>query len=115
MGESIIRSLVRLGVTVAIFGAAYVFIVNPILDTTEDTINRAFDSADEAQKSLNEAFGGTNIDLSDFGEIQGIPDGALDEAIKNAPDKKTKKLLRCIDKAGSSVGELQACQQKFVE
>ena len=46
MTETLARSLIRLIVTVAILAAVYFFLVRPILDTTNDTIDKAFDGVD---------------------------------------------------------------------
>ncbi len=118
LAESAVRSLIRLVVTVAILGATYLLIVKPVLNTTETTVNRAFDSAggfeDEVNRSLQSA-GLDDVNIEDTDSIKGtIGNIDLGTAIKNAPDKKTKRLLRCIDRANGDVGAIVNCRQRFL-
>ena len=46
MTETLVRSLIRLIVTVAILAAVYFFLVRPILDTAEDTFGGVGNSID---------------------------------------------------------------------
>lgn len=112
MGESAVRGLIRLLVTVGILAAVYFLIVSPILDTTNETIDRAFDASSDLQESINEQLEESGVDkLPDF-DSQGT-NAALDQAIENAPDKRTKNLLRCIQRADGDVDAISACQQRF--
>jgi hypothetical protein len=115
MGESAVRSLIRLLVTVGILAGVYFFIVQPVLDTTNDTINRAFDASSGFQESINESLDQAGIDNVNFddGGLDQIGDVDLSAAIANAPDKRTKNLLRCIDRANGDVNEISQCQQRF--
>lgn len=112
MGESAVRGLIRLLLTVGVLAAVYFLIISPILDTTNDTIDRAFDATGGISETINESLeeagldGIGNIDSSDS-------DPALDAAIRNAPDRKTKRLLRCIQRAGSDVEAISRCQQRY--
>src|SRR5688500_15053941 len=76
MGESLVRGLIRLLVTVGILAAVYFFIVSPILDTTNETIDRAFDASSGFQESIDESLetaGIDNVDLENgLDEIGGI-------------------------------------------
>ena len=62
MGESAVRGLIRLLVTVGILAAVYFLIVSPILDTTNETIDRAFDASSDLQESINEQLGSGGLD-----------------------------------------------------
>jgi hypothetical protein len=114
MGESIVRSLIRLLVTVGVLAGVYFFIVSPILDTTNETIDRAFDASSGFQESINESLEQAGIDDVNVDDgLQGIGDVDLSGAIANAPDKRTKNLLRCIQRANGDVDEISRCQQRF--
>jgi hypothetical protein len=119
LAESVVRSLIRLAVTLAILGGTYLLIVKPILNTTESTVNRAFDSADGFQDEINRSLQSAGLDgvtITDPDSIKGaIGNANLKPAIKNAPDKKTKALLRCVDRAGGDVSKIVACQEKFLK
>ena len=114
MGESAVRGLIRLLVTVGTLAAVYFLIVAPILDTTNETINRAFDATGGIQESINESLQEAGIDdVPDF-DGKGSTNAALDQAIDNAPDKRTKQLLRCIQRADGDVDAISACQQRYL-
>jgi hypothetical protein len=99
-------------VTVGVLAAVYFLIVNPILDTTNDTIDRAFDASGDFQESINESLEEAGIDqIPNFDESG--TNAALDQAIKNAPDKRTEKLLRCIQNADGDVNKISTCQQRY--
>lgn len=112
MGESAVRGLIRLVVTVGVLAAIYFLIISPILDTTNETIDRAFDATGGIQQSINDSLEQAGID-----GIQSIDESganaALGQAIKNAPDKRTERLLRCIQRARTDIDKINRCQQRF--
>jgi hypothetical protein len=99
-------------VTVGVLAAVYFLIVAPILDTTNDTIDRAFDASSGFQESINESLQDAGIDEIPNFDNQGTNE-ALDQAIQNAPDKKTKRLLQCIQRADGDVSAISTCQQRY--
>jgi hypothetical protein len=113
LAESAIRSLIRLVVTVLVLGAAYLFIVRPILDTTENTFNRAFETGGSFQTEINRSLrsaGIGGVDLGDPGSVKAtVGDVDLGTAIANAPNRRTKRLLRCIDRADDDVAAISRC------
>lgn len=118
LAESAVRSLIRLVVTVAILGAVYLLILKPVLDTTENTVNRAFDSADSFQGGVNQSLRSAGLDGVNIGDADSIKSTIgnvnLKTAIKNAPDRRTKRLLRCIDRANGDIGDIVGCQQRLI-
>ena len=79
MSETLARSLIRLIVTVGILAAVYFFMIRPILDTTNDTIDKAFDSFDGVESSLDNAF-------EDAGDQQPAePDRRLEDGRRARP------------------------------
>lgn len=113
LAESLVRSLIRGLVTIAILAAVYFFIVKPVLDTTEDTVNGAFEQSFGIQQEVNdslESAGIGRIELGDPSSIENrIGDVDLSTAIANAPDRRTKRLLRCIDRADGEIEKISRC------
>jgi hypothetical protein len=95
MSETLARSLIRLIVTVGILAAVYLFMVRPILDTTNDTIDRAFD--------------GVNSSL----------DNAFDDAGVNPPNltgvgkTDAEKVLACVQRVEPDTTKMQKCAERF--
>jgi len=98
MTETLARSLIRLIVTVAILAAVYLFLVRPILDTTNDTIDRAFDS---------------------FGGVESSIDNAFDDAGVNPPNisgvgkTDAEKVLACVQRVQPNATRMQRCAARF--
>jgi hypothetical protein len=90
---TVINPIVRIIVVVAILGATYLFIVKPILDTT----NNAFDQ-----------FGSAFDDLPT--DIQDQVDNAFDD-LNDANARN--RLERCIKDAGSNVQRINRCVDRF--
>lgn len=111
---TIINPILKILTTVAILAAVYVFIVKPILDTTEETIDRGFESSQQlqqgiqgqVQQSLEQAQqladeAGASVDVTETTETTEI----------NGPD--AQRLLRCIQRANQDVVRMQACTERF--
>ena len=77
---TVINPIIKIVTVVAILAATYVFIVKPVLDTTESTIDRSFD-----------AFGGDFDDVP--AQIQEDVDAALEAS------NSSGALRNCIDRA----------------
>jgi len=78
---TVINPIIRIVTTVAILAAVGIFIVKPVLDTTESTIDRSFD-----------AFGDVGFD-----DLPGQIQGDIDRALKASNDSGS--LQRCIQPA----------------
>src|SRR3954447_19323489 len=103
-----INPLLKIITTVVILGAIYLFFVKPILDTTNDTIDRAFESTEPAFKQFSQAQKAADKQLQQAGISE---DKAL-KFSKQAQDN-ADKLLNCLQRAGSNTTKLTACGQKF--
>jgi type II secretory pathway pseudopilin PulG len=100
--------IIRLVVAIGILAAAYLFIVRPVLDTT----NNAIDSA-------NRSFGQGGISR----QIQRSIDQAnrhVQHAVKlslrqtrRQGGHDPKQLLRCVERARQDVQRLQACARRY--
>ena len=98
MAETLARTLIRLIATVAIFAAVYFFILKPILDTTTETIDRAFEGSqgitDQIQQSLDDS-------------------GLDDYDINLDSQRQAAKLLNCIQRANQDIERIQRCNSRF--
>lgn len=117
LAESLVRSLIRLVVTVAILVAIYLLIVKPVLETTESSVNSAFQGGGvELQQQVNDSLESAGLKGIDFGDPGSstvvIGDVDLGSAIENAPDRRTRRLLRCIDRANGDVAKIQRCTRR---
>jgi hypothetical protein len=93
---TIINPLLKIVTTVAILAAVYLFIVKPVLDTTEETFEGTFGALD----GLDE--------LPD--RIQSEVDDALDSSLSEAGLKRC--IRRAID-AGAEQQRISRCAERF--
>ncbi len=98
MTETLARSLIRLIVTVAILAAVYFFMVRPILDTTNNTIDKAFDSVDGIESSINDSFDNAGINAPNISGV-GKTDG--------------EKILACVQRVQPDTTKMQKCAERF--
>jgi len=92
---TIINPIIKIVTTVAVLGAVYLFIVKPILDTT----NEAFD-----QLGLGGAFEGLPADFQE--QVEGAFDEVDDESTR-------KRLERCIKEAATNTQRINRCVDRF--
>ena len=110
---SVTSGIVRLLVTVGILAAAYLFIVKPVLSTTDHAI-------DSANKSFEQSFG-TELDLGDIDktienankQVQIQIQRSFRQAKKKGNKGDPQKLVRCIQRAAGNVNRIQRCTVKF--
>ena len=89
--------LVGLVATILTLGAAYLFIVKPVLETTNDISNRAFDTAAPAIRQAQRA--------ARRAERQ--------QARGNAVSKRARRRANCILRASGDPDRIQACLRRF--
>ena len=95
---TVINPIIKIVTTVAILAATYVFIVKPVLDTTEESFN-----------TFGESFGG-------FDELPGQIQDQVDDAF--AQDGGSKRLQDCIERAisgagAADTGRVNRCIERF--
>jgi len=91
MTETLARSLIKLIVTVAILAAVYVFLVRPVLDTT----NNAFDSVNS---SIDHAFDDAGINTPN---------------ISGASKTDAERVLACVQRVEPDTAKMQRCAERF--
>lgn len=110
--------IIRLGVAVGILAAVGVFIVKPILDTT----NHAVDSAN---KSFEKSFESSNFDTKAIeekinksieevnGQVQVQVEHSFHTAKVQGGDKRTERLLHCVQRSNGNVHRIERCSRRF--
>jgi hypothetical protein len=98
VAETLARSLIRLAVTVGILAAIYLFIVKPVLDTTSNSIDRAFEGGQGVVEQIDEQL-----------DSAGVEDAQIDLP----STKRAQRLLRCIQRAEQDVDRIQRCVNRF--
>ena len=97
-----LNPLLKVVATVAILAASYFFIVKPILDTTEGTIDRAFDESANIQKSVQESIDQANK------QAQQQNSGVTFQA-SGLTAKQAERIQNCVAQAAGDVNALQKC------
>ena len=111
MAENLTMRLIGLVTTVLILGAVYLFIVKPVLDTT----NSAFDTVND---SVNNAFENSGLDEINVQELQSGDFSGLETQIKQsnlgtAQQREAEKLLNCVQRVQPDTTKMQACAERF--
>lgn len=105
------NNLIRLIVSVAILAAVYLFVIRPILDTT----NNAFNSFNNTMDSAFSDFGVDGVNVSEikkgnFGDIQ----KQLQQSNLSTKDqRRAEKLLHCVQRVQPDTTKMQACAEKY--
>jgi len=110
--------IIRLGVTVGILAAVYFFIVRPVLDTTNhavDSSNKIFEKSFESStidtKAIEEKINKSIEEVN--GQVQVQVEHSFHTAKVHGGDKRTEKLLHCIQRANGNVHRIERCSKKF--
>jgi len=103
MAETLARSLIRLLVTVGILAAIYFFAIKPILDTTNDTIDRAFGPLDGLQEEIQQSFEEAGVSSDDVDRLN----------LKGTSANEAERLLECVQRAQPDTAKIQRCANKF--
>ncbi len=110
--------IVRLGVAVGIIVAVGIFIVKPVLDTTEKTV-------ESTNHSIEKSFESTGIDVKSIEEqinksvenvnnqVQVQVEHSVHIAKHTGGMAKTQKLLHCIQRAHQNVHRIERCSRRY--
>lgn len=102
MAEILANKLIGLLVTVGVLAAVYFFAIKPILDTTNDTIDRAFQPFESVQEDIQSSFDDAGLEGFDVNSID--VDGS---------QKKADRLLDCIQRVQPNTNKMQNCVERF--
>jgi hypothetical protein len=99
-----INPLLKIITVVAVLGATYLFIVRPVLDTTEEVSSNINDSVSQSLQSTND-----QIDkaLQQSGAAQTVE---IPQSSQNSL-KEANRLLDCIQRANGNVDKIQRCNR----
>ncbi len=105
---SLASGLIRLAVAVGIIAATYLFLVKPVLHTTDNAINKSIDAAglNNIGRQIDHA-----IDSADR-QVRRQVRHSFHQS-KTAGGHDSKKLLRCVQRASGNVNRMQACARRF--
>ena len=100
--------VIRLAVTVGILAATYFFLVKPVLNTTDNAINKSFGPGGIGgiQRQINHAINSAN------GQVQRQVQRSFHQS-KSAGGHDSQKLLRCVQRANGNVNRMQACARRY--
>lgn len=105
--------IIRLAFTAATILLIYLFILKPILQTTEN-VSKGFGSEGAVEKALdavNQAFAGEGAD-SIRRQIESQI-GGIGSDSSPTERKKANRLLRCVQNANGNVDRMQRCAKRF--
>ncbi len=90
--------IIRLAVTAGILFLVYLFIVKPVLHTTEEAFHSS--GLDEIGKSIEGVSGQIKREVR--------------HAFRNSsPGAQRKRLVHCVQRASGNVHRIEACAQRF--
>lgn len=100
--------VIRLAVAVGIIAATYLFLVKPVLHTTDNAINESFGPGGLGgiQRQINHAIDSAN------GQVRRQVRRSFHQS-KRAGAHDSQKLLRCVQRANGDVNRTQACARRF--
>ena len=116
-----LNTVVRLVILFATLALVYLFIIKPVLHTTEVGIKSASDFSDNINKSINvqnnEAFKDSMEQMNKSLKQAGVSNGGKTVVIKNGktnvPAFDQSKLLRCVQNANQDIDRLVKCNERF--
>ena len=100
--------LIRLAVAVGIIAAVYLFLVKPVLHTTDNAINRSFGPSGLGglQRQINHAIDSAN------GPVRRQVRKSFHQS-KSSGGTDPEKLLRCVQRANGNVNRMQVCANRY--
>jgi hypothetical protein len=99
-----INPLLKIITVVAVLAASYIFIIEPVLDTTEDISGDINNSIGQSLESTNQQIDKA-LEQSGAAQTVEIPQSSQDSI------KEANKLLDCIQRANGNVDKMQRCNR----
>lgn len=96
--------------TVVVLGAVYLFIVKPVLDTT----NKAFDSVNQSIDTAFDDVGISGVDINELksGDFSSIQE-QINSSLNSKDQRRAEKLLKCIERVRPNTDKMAACANKY--
>jgi hypothetical protein len=115
-------SVLRLAVAVGILAAAYLFIVRPVLDTTNKAIESANGFNGALNANINRSINQSNVDPSvgrqirrSIRQVNRQVRRQVNHSLRQtAPQQRRQtRLLHCVQHARGNVARMQRCTRRF--
>ena len=103
------NGIIRLAVAVGIIAAVYFFAIRPVLDTTEDISNRAFEQQTKSQNSIQRQIQRSIAQTNR--QVQRQVTFSFRQ-VRHSGHTPTQ-LLRCVQRANGHVDRIQRCAKKY--
>ena len=113
---NVTSGIIRLLVAVGVLGATYLFIVKPVLHTTENVSNTVNNSIESAHKSFEESFGPHSEAAKAINKANRQVQIQITRSfhqVKKSSGGNPQKLIRCIQHAAGDVHRIQRCTIKY--
>lgn len=112
---SLTSGIIRLAITAATILLVYLFILKPILETTEN-VTGGLPGSTDVQKvidSVNEAFAGQGSDSIRRQIEEQLGRAGSGSAADDGQTRKAQRLLRCVQNAAGDAQRMQRCARRF--
>jgi uncharacterized membrane protein len=109
--QNLAMRLIGLVTTVLILGAVYLFIVKPVLDTT----NNAFDSVNDTVNTAFQDVGVDGVNVNDVtnGDFTDIQKQLKQSGLSSKEQRRAERLLHCVQRVQPDTAKMSACAQRF--
>jgi hypothetical protein len=99
-----INPLLKILTTVAILGAVYLFVIKPVLDTTEEVTRPFNETLRQSMRQIDEAVDQANAPFTQS-EVR--------REVSGLSTAQARRLTNCIQRAGSNVNRFNACFDRY--
>ena len=103
--------LIGLLTTVLVLGAVYLFIVKPVLDTTNNAFNSVNDTVDNAFKGFG--VDGVNVNDVTNGDFSDIQRQLHQSGLNSQEQRRAEHLLHCVQRVQPDTTKMQACAERY--
>ncbi|MGB0121517.1 MAG: hypothetical protein WBP55_11265 [Solirubrobacterales bacterium] len=107
IGGTLVNMVVRLVILFATLALVYLFIIKPILETTEKVSSDQKVNIQNALENVNRAFDQSTPVTSGPGEVQ------IRRTITRLDGKRQKRLLRCVQNANQDIDRIRRCAERY--
>ncbi|HTU13973.1 MAG TPA: hypothetical protein VMF31_02125 [Solirubrobacterales bacterium] len=107
IGGTLVTAIVRIAVLAATLALVYVFILKPVLNTTENVTKGVNANISSAMEEVNRAFDGSNTTNRKFSQVQ------IKRSITTTSGRKQQRLLRCVQNSNQDIARIQRCAARF--
>lgn len=107
IGGTLVSAVVRIVILAATLALVYLFIIKPVLNTTENVSNGVNSNISNVMDEVNQAFDSANAQNGKFSQVQ------IKRSITTVTGKKQQRLLNCVQNSNQNVDRIQRCVARF--